>query len=77
MNNMPNWDPDGYRGVCNERRNVYIGSNVFRKPEASSLSCQIMSLPGTSYTETLNYIFSKTSNYKWLINWKWVPYTIL
>jgi hypothetical protein len=36
-----------------------------------------VSLPGTSYPETLTYIISKTSHYKGLINWRWVPYIML
>jgi hypothetical protein len=33
-----------------------------------------VSLPGTSYPETLTYIISKTSRYRRLINWRWVQH---
>jgi hypothetical protein len=70
MNEMPKSDADGYRRVCDERNYAYFGSNLFRKLEPSWLSCQMISLPGTSYPEALTYIISKTSHYKGLINWR-------
>jgi hypothetical protein len=70
MNDMPKSDADGYRRVCGERKYAYIGSNLFVNLESSSLSCQIVPLPGTSYPEILSYITSKRSQYKGLINWR-------
>jgi len=70
MNDMPKSDEDGFRRVCDERKYAFVGSNVFRKLKSSSLSCQMLSLPETSFPETLTYIISKTSHYKGLINWR-------
>jgi hypothetical protein len=70
MNDMLKSDADGYRRVCYERKYAFVGANWFRKLKSSSLSCQMVSLPGTSYSEALTYIISKTYNYKGLINWR-------
>ena len=72
INHMPKSAAVGHRRVCDGRMCAYIGSNLFRKVESSWISCQILSLPGTTHTETLTYLFSKTSRYKCLINWRWV-----
>jgi hypothetical protein len=77
MNDMPKSEADGFRRVCDERKYAYIGSNLFRRFESSWISCQMVSLPGSSYPETLTYIISKTSHYKGLINWRLVPYIML
>ena len=60
MNDMSKSDADDYKSVCDERKYAFTGSNVFRKLESNSLSCQIMSLPRNTNTETLNYIISNT-----------------
>jgi hypothetical protein len=70
MNDMPKRDVDVFTRVCDERKYALMGSNLFRTLKTSSLSCQMVSLPGTSYPETLTYIISKTSHYKGLINWR-------
>ena len=70
MSEMPRSKVDGFRRVCDESNYAYIGFNLFRKLELSSLSCQMMSLPVNSYTQTLTYIISNTSHYEGLINWK-------
>jgi len=67
---MPKTDADGFRRVCDKRKYAFVGSNLFIELESSSMSCQIVSLPGTSYPEELTYIISKTSHYKGLINWR-------
>ena len=77
MDDMPKSDADGFRRVCDGRKYAFLGSNVFRKIESSSLSCHMISLPGSSYPETLTYIISKTSHYKGLINWRLVPHIVL
>jgi len=73
MNDMPKSEADGFRRVCDKRKYAHIGADLFRTFASNSLSCQMVSLPGTSYPETLTYIISKTSHYKGLINWRWVP----
>ena len=70
MNDMPKSDAGGFRRVCGERKYAHIGANLFMTLESSSLSCQVVSLPGASYPEALTYIISKTSHYKGLINWR-------
>jgi len=70
MSDMPKSDAEGFRRVCDERKYAHIGANLFRTLKLSSLSCQMVSLPGTSYPEALSYIISKTSHYKGLINWR-------
>ena len=74
---MPKTEADGFRRMCDERKYAHIGTNMFTNLESSSLSCRIVSLPGTSYPEILSYIISNTSHYKGLINWRWVPYTMI
>ena len=74
---MPKSDAAGFRRVCDERKYAHIGTNMFTNLESISLSCQMVSLPGTSYPEILTYIISNTSHYKGLINWRWVPYTMI
>ena len=67
---MPKTDADGFRRVCGERKYAYFGADLFITLESNTLSCQVVSLPGTSYPEALTYIISKTSHYKSLINWR-------
>ena len=74
---MPKSDAEGFRRVCDERKYAFIGSEFLRNLESISLSCQMLSLPGTSYPERISYIISKTSHYKGLINWRLVPYIVL
>ena len=69
-NDMPKSIADGFRRVCDEGNYAFFGSKLFIKLESSWLSCHMVSLPGTSYPETLTYIISKTSHYKGLINWR-------
>ena len=77
MNEMPKSEADGFKRVCDERKYAHIGANLFITLESNSLSCQMVSIPGTSYPEALTYIISKTSHYKGLINWRLVPYIVL
>jgi len=70
MNDMPKSETDGNRRVCDERKYAFVATEFFRKLESTLLSCQMLSLPGTSYPERMSYIISKTSNYKGLINWR-------
>jgi hypothetical protein len=77
MNDMPKSDPDGFRRVCDERKYAYISTDFYMRQIASSLSCQVLPLPGTSYPETLTYIIFKTSHYKGLINWRLVIYIMI
>jgi hypothetical protein len=67
---MPKSDVDGLIRVCDERKYAYISTDLYMRQIASSLSCQLLSLPGTTYNEILTYIISKTSHYKGLINWR-------
>jgi hypothetical protein len=77
MNDMPKSGLEGLKKVCDERNYAYVGTDLYKRQMSSSLSCQMVSLPGTSYPETLTYIISKTSHYKGLINWRLVPYIML
>jgi len=70
MNDLPKSDADGFRRVCDEGKYAHVGANLFRTLKSSSLYCQMVSLPGTSYPEALTYIIPKTSHYKGLINWR-------
>jgi hypothetical protein len=70
INDMPTSGADGFRRVCEERKYAFLGADFYQRQISSSLSCQMVSLPGTSYPETLTYIISKTNHYKGLINWK-------
>ena len=70
LNDMPRSNVDGFRRVCDEQKYAYFTSDILRKLESSWLSCQVVSLPGTSYPETLTYLISNTSHYKELINWR-------
>ena len=74
---MPKSEADGYRRVCDERKYAFVANEFFRNLKSVSLSCHMISLPGTSYLETLTYIISKTSHYKGLINWRLVPHIVL
>jgi hypothetical protein len=70
INDMPKSDADGFRRVCDERNYAFVGTDFYQRQISSLLSCQMVSLPGTSYPDTLTYIISKTSHYKRLINWR-------
>jgi hypothetical protein len=70
MTDMPTSDSDGFRRACDEHKYAYIGSDFFKNQISSSIPCHLVSLPGTSYPETLTYIISKTSHYRSLINWR-------
>jgi len=70
MNDMPKSNVVGLRRVCDEHKYAFFVSDILKKLESSWLSCQMLSLPGTSYPETLTYIISKTNHYKGLINWR-------
>jgi hypothetical protein len=72
---LPISNSDGFRRACDEHKYAYIGDDFFKKLKSSTPSCQLMSLPGTSYPETETYIISKTSHYKRLISWRSVPHT--
>jgi len=77
MNDMPKSGSEGWRRVCDERNYAFVGTDLYQRQISSSLSCQMVSLPGNSYPETLTYIISRTSHYKGLIHWRWVPYIML
>jgi len=68
MNDMPRSIVDGFRRVCDERKYAIFGTELYRKLLSSSLSCQMVSIPGTSYPDRMSFIISKTSNYKRLVN---------
>jgi hypothetical protein len=70
MNEMPKSFMGGHRRVCDETKYAFVGTDFFRKLGSSSLSCDMVSLPGTSYPDQMSYIISKTSPYKGLINWR-------
>jgi hypothetical protein len=70
INEMPKSGLEGWRRVCDERNYAFIGTDFYQRQISRSLSCQMVSLPGTSYPETLTYIISKKSHYKGLINWR-------
>jgi hypothetical protein len=75
MNDLPISSSGGFRRACDEHKYAYIGTDFYRKQISSTLPCQLVSLPGTSYPETLTYIIPKTSHYRRLINWRSVPHT--
>jgi hypothetical protein len=70
MNDMPKSDADGFRRVCDERKFAFVGSNMFIKLASNWMSCDVVSLPGTTYPEALTYIISKANHYKGLISWR-------
>jgi hypothetical protein len=70
MNDMPKSGLEGLQRVCDEINYAFVGTEMYMRQISSPLSCQIVSLPGTSYPETVTYIMSKISHYKGLINWR-------
>jgi hypothetical protein len=70
IKDLPRSSSEGFRRACDEHKYAYINTDIYRKLISSTLSCQLVSLPGTSYPETLTYIISKTSRYRRLINWR-------
>jgi hypothetical protein len=67
---MPASVRDGYKRVCDERKYAFVGTEFSKNVDPMLLSCQIVSLPGTSYSDKMSYIISKTTHYKRLINWR-------
>jgi hypothetical protein len=72
---LPISSSEGFRRACDEHKYAYIGDDILKKLTSRTLSCQLVSLPGTSYPLTLTYTISKTSHYRRLINWRSVPHT--
>jgi hypothetical protein len=69
-NDLPNTNYEGFRRVCDEYKYAYFGPNVLNTKLLSSLPCQVVPLPGTSYRGKWAFIISKNSSYKGLINWR-------
>jgi hypothetical protein len=69
-NDLPASVSDGFRRVCADHNYAYFSSNVLNTNFWLSLSCQMVTLPDTSYRVSWAFIISKNSSYKGLINWK-------
>jgi len=69
-NDLPASDSDGFRRVCADHKYAYFGPIFFIKEYSSSLPCQVVPLPETSYRETWSFIIAKNSSYNGLINWR-------
>jgi hypothetical protein len=69
-NDMRVSDLDGLRRVCVENKYAYIGYKFLVKYFSSTLSCQLVQLPGTYYSHTIAFIISKNNTFKGLINWR-------
>jgi hypothetical protein len=69
-NELPSDDFEGFRKVCTLHKYAYVRSYFFSQQYTGTMSCELVTLPGTSYPEPLTYIISKMSPYKSLINWK-------
>jgi hypothetical protein len=63
---MPSKIVEGVERVCTRNRYAFITSYYFTR----IMPCQVVTLPGTSYPETLTYIITKNNPYKSLINWR-------
>jgi hypothetical protein len=63
---LPSKTEEGLQRVCTGHRYAFISSYHFTR----TTPCQLVTLPGTSYPETLTYIITKNNPYKSLINWK-------
>ena len=69
-NDLPASHSDGFRRVCAEHKYAHVGPKVLSEFYSRTLPCQLVSLPGTYYSETVAFIISKNNPYKGLINWR-------
>jgi hypothetical protein len=63
---LPRKNDEGFERVCTRHRYAFLTSHFF----ARIMPCQLVTLPGTSYPETLTYIITKNNPYKSLMNWR-------
>jgi hypothetical protein len=63
---LPSKNDEAFERVCTRYRYAFITSHYFTR----IIPCQLVTLPGTSYLETLTYIITKNNPYKSLINWR-------
>ena len=62
---------DGLRSVCADPKYYFYGYNVLNTEAVMPVSCNIVPLPDTFYSEPLAFVITKNSPYKGLINWRW------
>jgi hypothetical protein len=69
-NDMPVSDLDGVRMACADHKYAYIGPKHMVNYFSSTISCQLVQLPGTYYLYTIAFIISRNNPFKGLINWR-------
>jgi len=69
-NDLPASVSDGFKRVCADQNYAYFSSNILSTNFRLSLSCQMVTLPDTSYRVPWAFVISKNSSYKGLINWR-------
>ena len=71
MNDLPASHSDGYRRVCADHKYAFFGPNILIASFLSTLPCQLVPLPDTSYRDQWAFIIFKSSSYKGLNDWRW------
>ena len=61
---------DGYRRVCADHKFAFISDNILENELARELSCQVVPLPDTIYSDVWAFIITKNSPYKGIVNWR-------
>jgi hypothetical protein len=69
-NDMPISELHAFRRVCADHKYAYIGPKHMVNYFSSTISCQLVQLPGTYYLYTIAFIISKNNTFKGLINWR-------
>jgi hypothetical protein len=70
VNDLPASNVEGFKRACADHKYAFFGPNILTTSHSSSLSCQLVPLPDTSYKGQWAFIISKNSSYKGLINWR-------
>jgi hypothetical protein len=67
---LPVSELDGFRRVCADHKYAYIAPKFVAEYVSWLESCQLVTLPETSYPVSVAFIISKICPYKGVINWR-------
>ena len=70
-NDLPDSSLKGFRRVCAEHNYAFVSLNVLNTEFGKELSCHVVPLPDTFYSDSFAFIINKNNPYKGLINWRW------
>jgi len=67
---LPATNSEGLRRVCADHKYAFVGYGQLETIFLLKAFCHVVPLPDTFYSNTVAFIISKNSPYKWLINWR-------